>query len=145
MQALFLLSTSFVFLSFFVIHLYLVVISVILNSKHALNRGAEISQLSLNISVHSAHFPCRNERTSIYEIRRKSLCFRGVPPNSLSFKFRRLSFNSSLRGYQQRLNISILRQVREIFGKHFKHILRILHAYIMSKKVPYNPKMLSTM
>ena len=52
--------------------------------------GSEISQLSLNISVHSAHFPCRNERTSIYEVRRKSLCFRGLPPNSLSFKFRRL-------------------------------------------------------
>ena len=100
MQALFLLSTSFVFLSFFVIHLYLVVISVILNSKHALNMGSENSQLSLNISVHSAHFPCRNERTSIYEVRRKSLCFRGLPPNSLSFKFRRLFLNCSLRRSQ---------------------------------------------
>ena len=98
MQALFLLSTSFVFLSFIVIHLYLVVISVILNSKHALNMGSEISQLSLNISVHSAHFPCRNERTSIYEVRRKSLCFRGLPPNSLSFKFRRLLLDCCLRG-----------------------------------------------
>lgn len=37
------------------------------------------------------------------------------------------------------LNISILRQVWAIFRKHFKHILRILHEYIMSKKVPYNP------
>lgn len=98
MQALFLLSTSFVFLSFIVIHLYLVVISVILNSKHALNMGSENSQLSLNISVHSAPFPCRNERTSIYEVRRKSLCFRGLPPNSLSFKFRRLLFDRCLRG-----------------------------------------------
>ena len=98
MQALFLLSTSFVFLSFIVIHLYLVVISVILNSKHALNMGSENSQLSLNISVHSAHFPCRNERTSIYEVRRKSLCFRGLPPNSLSFKFRRLLLDRCLCG-----------------------------------------------
>ena len=108
MQALFLLSTSFVFLSFFVIHLYLVVISVILNSKHALNMGSENSQLSLNISVHSAHFPCRNERTSIYEVRRKSLCFRGLPPNSLSFKFRRLLLDRGLRGTKRLLNITKL-------------------------------------
>ena len=60
--------------------------------------GSEISQLSLNISVHSAHFPCRNERTSIYEVRRKSLCFRGLPPNSLSFKFRRLLLYGCLCG-----------------------------------------------
>ncbi len=59
--------------------------------------GSEISQLSLNIFVHSAHFPCRNERTSIYEVRRKSLCFRGLPPNSLSFKFRRLFLYGCLR------------------------------------------------
>lgn len=59
--------------------------------------GSENSQLSLNIFVHSAHFPCRNERTSIYEVRRKSLCFRGLPPNSLSFKFRRLFLNGCLR------------------------------------------------
>ena len=106
MQALFLLSTSFVFLSFLVIHLYLVVNSVILNSKHALNMGSENSQLSLNISVHSAHFPCRNELTSIYEVRRKSLCFRGLPPNSLSFKFRRLFLYGCLRGSFWSLKIS---------------------------------------
>ena len=106
MQALFLLSTSFVFLSFLVIHLYLVVNSVILNSKHALNMGSEISQLSLNISVHSAHFSCRNERTSIYEVRRKSLCFRGLPPNSLSFKFRHLFLYGCLGGSFWSLKIS---------------------------------------
>ncbi len=50
--------------------------------------GAEISQHSLNIFVYSAHFPCQNAHTSIYEVRRKSLCFRGLPPNSLSFKVR---------------------------------------------------------
>lgn len=60
----------------------------------------EISRLSLNISAHSDHFPCRNEQTSIYEVRRKSLCFRDLPPNSLSFKFRRLLFNSCLGGCQ---------------------------------------------
>lgn len=106
MQALFLLSTSFVFLSFLVIHLYLVVNSVILNSKHALNMGSEISQLSLNISVYSAHFPCRNERTSIYEVRRKSLCFRGLPPNSLSFKFRHLFLYGCLSSSFWSLKIS---------------------------------------
>ena len=60
--------------------------------------GSENSQLSLNISVHSAHFPCRNERTSIYEVRRKSLYFRGLPPNSLIFKARCLFLNGGLGG-----------------------------------------------
>ena len=34
---------------------------------------------------------------SIYEVRRKSLCFRGLPPNMLSFKFRRLFLDGGLR------------------------------------------------
>lgn len=55
-----------------------------------------------------------------------------------------LNFNVSNKDFEPqksvaKLIISILRQVRETFGKHFKHILRILHAYIMSKKVPYDP------
>ena len=56
---------------------------VAISLTHALNMGFEISQLSLNISVHSAHFLCRNARNSIYEVRRKSLSYRGFPPNSL--------------------------------------------------------------
>ena len=68
--------------------------------------GAGNSQLSLNISVHSAHFSCQNVRTSIYEVRRKSLCFRGFPPNSLSFKFRRLLFHGFLRRSFWNLKIS---------------------------------------
>ena len=43
------------------------------------------------------HIPCRNERTSIYEVRRKPFVNRGFPPNSLIFKFRRLFFYGCLR------------------------------------------------
>lgn len=64
---------------------------------------------------------------------------RHLPHISPIFSTFQLFLNSCLGGYQQRLNISILRQAWEIFGKHFKHILRILHEYIMSKNVPYNP------
>lgn len=69
----------------------------------------------------------------------KHLIFKRLPRISLIFSIQGLFLHSSLRSYQWVLIISILRQVRETFGKHFKHILRILHAYIISKKVPYNP------
>ena len=69
----------------------------------------------------------------------KHLIFKRLPRISLIFSIQGLFLHSSLRSYQWVLNISTLRQAWETFGKHFKHILRILHAYIMSKKVPYNP------
>ena len=34
-----------------------------------------------------AVLPHRNVQPPIYEVRRKPLCFRGFPPNSLSFNF----------------------------------------------------------
>ena len=64
---------------------------------------------------------------------------RHPPFTILLFSIQGLLLNSCLRSYQQVFNISTLRQAWETFGKHFKLILRILHEYIMFKKVPYNP------
>ena len=53
-------------------------------------------QVLISMSV-CRHKACRNERTSIYEVRRKPFVIRGFPPNSLIFKFRRLFLYSCLR------------------------------------------------
>lgn len=51
--------------------------------NHVQIKGLGNPNLFQIFSVHSARKVCRNARTSIYEVRRKSLCYRGFPPNSL--------------------------------------------------------------
>lgn len=53
-------------------------------------------QVLISMSV-CHHIACRNERNSIYEIRRKPFVIRGFPPNSIILKFRRLFLNGCLR------------------------------------------------
>ena len=84
-------------------------------------------QVLISMSV-CRHKACRNERTSIYEVRRKPFVIRGFPPNSLIFKFRRLFFYGCLR------RCYLLLIIREL-SRNSKHSLNKFRSLWQALKI----------